>query len=266
MHTSVERNAPARIATPLPLLAKRVRYQFVPIVTFLICAGLAGWLWSRQARSAVMSGEVNVVRVGIESKHKGMLEALPHPVNAFDTVKAGQVIARLDTTTAETELQQMEQELAALTGSTATTRGWSPELYRVRIEELRARIRDKDIKSPVNGTVVEVLKHPGQEATPGKHFMTVAAARGEYIVGYLRQGQALRPVPGMMVDVRARSGGKVYQSWVQSVGPQIEPIPPRHLRKADIPEWGFLVQVALPAEAEFTPGEMLELTLRPKTQ
>src|SRR5438045_8204446 len=101
------------IRTPWPLMLQRARYQLLPVFTMILSATLASWLWARNARSVVAVGEVSGVRVGLESKYGGMLEEIPAPVRLFDTVKAGQIVARVDTSAAEGELRQIETELAA---------------------------------------------------------------------------------------------------------------------------------------------------------
>src|SRR5438552_3885970 len=101
------------IRTPWPLLLQRARFQLLPVFTMVLSATLASWLWARNARSVVAVGEVSAVRVGLESKYGGMLEEIPQPVKLFDTVKAGQIVGRVDTSGAEAELRQLEAQLTA---------------------------------------------------------------------------------------------------------------------------------------------------------
>jgi multidrug resistance efflux pump len=96
--------------------------------------------------------------------------------------------------------------------------------------------------------------------------MTIAADRGDYIVGYVRENQGVRPKPGMPVTVRVRGGGtsqRSMQSYVESVAPQVEKLPARFLRNPNINEWALAVQIALPPESELKPGEMVDLTFHP---
>ena len=102
------------------LKLRRIRYQLVPIATFVISAALAGWIWASKAHSAAGTGEVEAIRVTLDSKYDGMLVELPKPVNLFDSVHSGQLIARLDTGPAEAELQKLEQEFSQLGGSATT--------------------------------------------------------------------------------------------------------------------------------------------------
>jgi len=71
---------------------------------------LAGWLWVRHARSATGTGEVSAVRITVESKVEGILEKLPQPVHVFDSVRDGQLIARVDLGLVEKQLQRLRAE------------------------------------------------------------------------------------------------------------------------------------------------------------
>jgi multidrug resistance efflux pump len=136
-----------------------------------------------------------------------------------------------------------------------------------RIAELQSKLDARDIKSPIDGTVMEIFRRPGQSTPLGQPIMTVVAEDAEFIIGYMREDQPLRPVTGMPVTVRTRSGTtprRAFESYVMAVAPQVMPMPPRHLYKVDVPEWALRVQVAIPPEAEITPGEVVDLSFYPK--
>jgi multidrug resistance efflux pump len=263
--------ASAPIPTPLSLALSRARRQLLPIFTMIVCASLAGWLWARNARSIAAFGEVSGVRIPLESKFEGMLEELPRPVKVFDSVRAGQIVARIDTSAAEAELRQIEAELQAPAADAKNTTATEPlrltfAAQQARRDELRLRIASRDIKSPIDGTIVEISHRPGQSAKLGKPIMIIAAERGDWIVGYLRPDQAIRPAPGMLVKIRTRgTPSRTMESFVQSVGPQVHQLPARFFQNPKTPEWGLPVQIAMPPEAELRPGETVDLIFRPST-
>ncbi len=260
------------IPVPWRLLLQRARYQVVPITTMVACTVLAVWLWARHARSSVAVGEVSAIRVGIESKVDALLAELPQPVQVFDRVNKGQIIARLDMTIVEGELQRLRAEVEQWRSAAAATTRPAASLIaerEARIAELQAKLDARDIKSPIDGTVMEIFRRPGQSTPLGQPIMTIAAAQGDFIIGYMREDQPLRPVPGMPVTVRTRSGTtprRAFQSYVMAVAPQVMPMPPRHLYKVDVPEWALRVQVAIPPEVDVTPGEVVDLSLYPKRE
>jgi multidrug resistance efflux pump len=265
------------LAVPWSLKLRRARYQIAPVATMLVCSALAAWLWTRHARMAGGTGEVSAVRVSLDSKVDGILEKLPQPVHIFDSVRDGQLVARVDLSLDEKQLQRLRAELERIRasgggggGSGATTRPAADPLVverEMQIAELQARLDAREVKSPVDGTVMEIHKRPGEGARAGKTIMVIAAKDAPFIMGYLREDQPLRPVPGMKVTIRTRGGAtprRAFDTYVASVAPQVEPIPPRHLRNPNVPEWGMPVQIAIPPEAELRPGELVDLVFWPK--
>src|SRR5262245_40339075 len=180
------------ISTPMPLRLRRMQYQILPVASLVVAASLAAWIWSGQSRSATASGEVEAIRVDVEPYFEAVLEEIPKPVKLFDTVTAGQVVARLDTSAAEAELRKLEQESAQPSASPTTT-----ALLQARIDELRARISHKDLKSPIDGTITAIHKRPGEGAKLGKPIVTVASGKSTFIIGYLREDRMVRPSQGM---------------------------------------------------------------------
>ena len=248
------------VAVPLSLALRRARYQLVPIGTMVVSAALAGWLWMRHTHTATASGEVAAVRVSVESKVAGLLEELPQPVNLFDTVRKGQLVARVDLSLIEKQLERLRVGAATQPGGDAM------------IAELQAQLDARAMKAPIDGTVVEVHRRPGQSVRRGKPIMTIAGEAAPFIIGYLREDAPLRAEPGMKVTVRTRGGsrrGQAFETYVNSVAPQVQKIPRRHLHNPNVEEWGFLVQIALPAgmpaDAALRPGEMVELVFYPKS-
>ncbi len=259
------------VTVPWKLKLRRARYQIVPVGTMLLSTLLAGWLWMRHASSSTATGEVSAVRISIESKVEGVLQELPNPVHVFDTVRNGQLIARIDLTLVDKQLQRMRAEVERLraTGAAATTQPVDLVIAEreAQMAELQARLDAREIKSPIDGTVMEIRERPGQSARLTKAIMVIAGNDADYIIGYLRENQPLRPVPGMKVTVRTRggvTGKRSYDTYVSSVAPQVEPMPARHLMKVDLPEWALPVQVAIPPDADLKPGELVDLVFHPK--
>lgn len=263
-------SAKSQIPTPVPLLLQRLRYQILPIVTLLASASLAAFIWARHVESAIGTGEVEAIRVHIESKSDGVLEEIPRPVNLFDVVQSGQIVARLDTRVQEAELRRLEAELAEIqnqpTTAPAKPSGKSSiEWYHARIDEIQAKLNAKDLKATLSGTITEIHKRPGEGTVSGKPILTIAAEHGSCIIGYFRPDQSLRPVNGMTVIVQPRVHGSAsFTSYISSVGAQIEQLPPRHWKNSQVPDWGLPVQIALPESATLKPGEMVDLVLKPR--
>jgi len=312
------------IPTPLPLLMRRVRYQVVPILTLVVCLVLSGWLWVRRGGSVTAIGSVNAIQVPVNSKIDGLLVELPRKVQIFDSVSAGEVLARLDSSHIEAQIQRETERLNEVrrqldmlnkpksrNPTTNPTKGAtaspSPEAtavplkgaarsamlkaemadtddeellnnpllqskfslemmassYQAKIAELEQKVLAQDIKAPISGTIISIHRSPGQAVTAGQAILTIASEKGDYIVTYVRQSQVIQPTPGMTVNVHLRSAPRTIRSHVTSIGPQVEKVPPEHLRDPRMLEWGLPVHVAIPPDTRLRPGELVDLFFRP---
>lgn len=318
------------IRTPLPLLMRRVRYQVVPILTLVVSLALAGWLWVRRGGSVTAIGSVNAIQVTVNSNVDGRLVELPRKVEVFNVVSAGEVLARLDSSHIEAQIQreterlnevrrqlEMLNKVKSKNPTTAPTKGTaapSPEAaavplkgaarsalvkaemaetdeqdllnspllqnkfslemmansYQAKIAELEQKVLAQDIKAPISGTIISIHRFPGQAVNAGQQIMTIASEKGDYIVTYLRQSQMIQPTLNMVVNVHTRSAPRTFRSHIVSIGPQVEKIPPEHVRDARVIEWGIPVHIAIPIDplhpgqpVKLRPGELVDLFFRP---
>ena len=92
---------------------RRVRYQLVPVLTLVLCTTLAGWLWFRRGGSVTAIGSVSALQLHVNSKIDGLLVHLPadRKVQIFDTVSAGEILARLDSGHIEAQIQRETDRL-----------------------------------------------------------------------------------------------------------------------------------------------------------
>jgi len=332
---TTETTTSGTIPTPLPLLMRRIRYQVVPIATLVISLALSGWLWVRRGGSVTAIGSVNAVQVTVNSNVDGRLVELPRKVDVFNVVSAGEVVARLDSTHIQAQIEReterlnevrrqlevynkiksknpttapsaakpgapadAEQAAAAAVPLKGSARSAivkaemaesddnemlnSPLLqnklslemmastYQAKIAELEQKVLSQDIKAPISGTIIGIHRLPGQAVNAGQQIMTIASEKGDYIVTYVRQSQVIQPTQGMVVNVHTRSAPRTFRTHIVSVGPQVEKVPPEHLRDPRLIEWGIPVHVAIPVDPmrpgqpiKMRPGELVDLFFRP---
>jgi multidrug resistance efflux pump len=251
----------AVVSTPWPLRVRRFRYQVLPIVAFVAAAVTAGWLWTLQTQSSSGVGEVQQIRVDVDAKFDGVLLSPSLPA-VFDSVRADQLLVRIDTAAQQAELARLEQELDRDRTPTPLNQ-W----HLARIAELREQIRNADYKAPIDGTITRINARGGEYVALGEPILTIFSDRADFITGYLRPGQTVRPLPGMAVEVKSRSPlTQSFRSWVQSVGAGYEPLPPHLQFNPNIPERVLTIQIALPEGTHLMPGEAVDFTLRPDEQ
>ena len=134
-----------------------------------------------------------------------------------------------------------------------------------RIGEVVEQAKSLEVRTPITGTITALHSWPGQNIRAGDPIVTIAAEHGRYIVSYIRQEQGIDPKVDMGVQMRMRGLAKLpIESYIEMVGPQIEPIPPHHLRDPNFPEWGLPVKISMPKKIpedvqNLKPGELIDL-------
>lgn len=104
-----------RIRTPIPHWWRRLRYQYLPYVTFAGSVALVLYLWSRQVGQPNAFGEVSALRIDATSPTEGKLVPLPgEQLKLLDTVEKGQVVAMIDEGPLLLELAALQVELLQL--------------------------------------------------------------------------------------------------------------------------------------------------------
>jgi HlyD family secretion protein len=97
-----------KIPIPAKLRWREIRVRLFPLLIFLFMAGVVMWLWRDRVEATNMVGRVVGKQADVRSPQAGSLADLT--VSAFDSVRAGDVIARLVTT----DPQLMQAELAVV--------------------------------------------------------------------------------------------------------------------------------------------------------
>lgn len=140
------------------------------------------------------------------------------------------------------------------------------DVQKARLKELEVQFKNLEILAPVDGVVTFVHKRPGESVQPGDPVVTIANEDSQYIICYVREHQLPKPQDGMSVEIRLRQpGSKAYYSTVETVGPQVSPVPPHQLADQATPEWAFPCKIPIPSDlatADLKPGELVEVIFR----
>lgn len=272
-----------KIPTPWHLQWRRIRYQFVPVLTLFFCVLATGWLWNRRLGTVNTYGRVQVIQADATSPLAGVLIPLiEKPVELYAEVEAQQVVARLDggnldreLAAAQRELEELRHELKSREGM-PTTRPVNPQLasmgvdqlrnaitnVEIRIEDLEFKADSLEVRAPISGRVTQLLAVPGQAVIQGQILMTITSDVSSQVISYIRQDQRFKPTPGMPVELRSQIEGATVAAQVKQVGPRVEAIPTQQLRDPRTPEWGIPVMITIPQEIKFRPGELVEVRFR----
>jgi multidrug resistance efflux pump len=211
---------------------RRVRSQALPVLAFLLAIVASGWLWQRTGGTVQAVGEVDSPRVEMTSPVEGQIVAIPPDVRrpwvVYDQVKEGDVIARIQDQSADSNPESIV------------------EVY-----------------SPISGTLVALHCWPGQTVIAGSPIATIAADRGRHIIGFIPEDSSVVAAPGMLVTLRARAvGARRVTSEIEQVGLQVEEVPRHQTSSLSTPEWGTPVRIKMPNDLVLRPGTLVDILLR----
>lgn len=138
------------------------------------------------------------------------------------------------------------------------------EVQSAKIHEAQTEIDQLLVRSPARGTIAAIHHWPGEYVKAGEPILSIAPIEGRCVVAYLRQELRAKVLPGDEVLIRPWPswGHAPVVSSVLEVGPQLEVVPPHHLRDPRVNEWGVPIRVTLPGRLHVRPGELVEVTLR----
>jgi multidrug resistance efflux pump len=282
------------IPTPLNLKWKRLRYQIVPVVVFCVCALATAWLWKDYAGGAQAFGEVTAVTLQVAAPRDGKLIEQTNFPKPLDRVKAGDPLARFDSSALVTQQEKVQDDLSLSQkeldeankkleeaqkggGNKAATDELKARVaglktvvaeQRSRFNHLEKQIKESTIEAPVSGTVTEIKHQPNEFVKQGQEIFVITQDSGSYIVSYVRPYGSVVPKKDQKVLLRGQSR-KTATSIVQEVGTKLEPIPNHQLgntsgKKPTAPEWGIPVRIAMPSQEllPLRPGELVSVVFR----
>jgi len=147
-----------RIRTPFAQQWRRIRYQLFPVLAFGASVVLTVWLWGHQVGLPNTVGEVNLIQVQATSSVDGVLAALPgRTFEVFDTVKSGEVVARLDSQQILAAVDTFKKDLARIRGDLAAAEAQA--LRDQALHEQGAKAEAERLAVGVERIRLEILAH-----------------------------------------------------------------------------------------------------------
>ena len=187
-------------------------------------------------------------RVMITSRISGYIRKLP--VREGDRVKKGEVLVRIDPVNAKQTLVQAEADLAdaradkqryeALFRAHAASKQQLDRVrlrYKVaksRVAQARNHLGYAEVRSPVNGVVVEKRMSKGDLASPGAGIMSIEDPASLLVNTYVSEQFVSRIHVGDSVDVEIPSIGRHIRGAVRQVVEAADPVSHQFLVKIAI--------------------------------
>jgi len=209
----------APIAIPLAVQWRQWRRRFLPAASFLVCVGLAGWLWTRQSTVTHGWGEVYSPLVELNAPLAGEFKVVGNTApRLYDFVEQGQQLASI----------QSDGEA-------------------------------KSVIAPVTGHLTELHAQPGQIVPVGAKLFRITPDQGDYIVGYVtrRANQELRTKMPVRVRTKGREP-RDFLTTIEEVGP-LGNAPKIKGNPTPLADSAIPVRVGIPDKVHLRPGLLVEL-------
>ena len=121
------------------------------------------------------------------------------------------------------------------------------------------------LTAPVTGMIGAIQRHAGEYVIAGEPLVIINSLWSDRVVGYLRQPYMVDPEVGMPVLVTTRTRErKRFHAQITQVGAHVESITNSlaYLRPGFLTDAGLPIVVALPANIQIRPGEVVDLLIR----
>lgn len=220
-------DASARIPIPPSQRWENLRTRALPVLCLAATVLLCGLLWRRQSLQMPLAiGEVKAAWQDVRSPTDGQLLPVASFSDGtwplFSEIKRGDIAARIKTGTQDVDVVE--------------------------------------VTAPVSGVVTANHVQHDEQVSAGDPLLRIAASRAKYIVCHLPEELQQRVEPGQSASVRHREVGAAWlETVVESIGPQVEPIPPHQLPDALTPAWGLPILIQVPPALVLKPGSLVEV-------
>ena len=213
----------------------RVPVVAVVVVALGVAAALGYWWWSSQqaaqAGGLTASGMVEATEYQVAPAMAGRIETIT--VVEGDSVKAGEVIAKMDGRALELQLAQAKEGVNAAkasvtqakdTGTKAEERAAKARLAQAQagVKLAQLQLDYTSVTSPHDGVVAAVAANAGQNASPGKTLVTVSDTNELFVRVFVPETRIGDVKMGSEVTVATDSSDKEYPGTVEFVASQAE--------------------------------------------
>jgi HlyD family secretion protein len=248
--------------------AKNVRKKFLLILVILLlaAAGSAAWYFKQRngadGSALVLYGNVDIRQVQLA--FNGAERITQMLAREGESVKQGQLLATLDTTSLQEQMRKAEAEAAAAriaAGNAEHTYQRARALVaqhfvaqqqaddartasdaaqaalqsrQAALELARKALADAELHAPAAGVIQDRILEPGDMASPQRPVYTLALSDPLWVRAYVQGPDLGKLKPGMAAEVSTDSyPGKRYQAWIGYISPSAE-FTPKSVETAEV--------------------------------
>ena len=204
-------------------------------------------------------------RVSISTQLSGYIKSLS--VREGDKVKVGQILIQIDPTDAKqaylqakadlkdakADLNRFKQLLAsgAISSQKVDKAKLRYDVAQSNVARAENQLSYAEVRSPVDGVVVEKRLSVGDLASPGVPILAIEDPNSLLVATYVSENYISKIHEGDTVDITIKSLGKTFEGQVRQV-----------VQAADPVSHQFLVKVALKASSDIHPGMFAQAGFR----
>jgi multidrug resistance efflux pump len=139
------------------------------------------------------------------------------------------------------------------------------------IQQLEVQRENLIVVAPFDGVITAIHRWPGQRTVPGDPIVTLASPDSGYVIGYLRENQQIELYKGMKVALRVggQPDSEEYISAVETIGPQVAPLPFHRLADQNVIERATPFKIPIPPglqQKQLRPGQLVHVIFeRPRS-
>ncbi|HEY4177135.1 MAG TPA: efflux RND transporter periplasmic adaptor subunit [Kofleriaceae bacterium] len=230
---------------------------------FAALVGVELFLAHSMASGASIRGFVEARSYSVTAPVKGVVGTID--VALAQSVKAGQVIAQLDTAAVASELADARARRVQI----VRDNGDSDTLAAVdtQIEQLARRIEEAQLRAPADGLVESLEVHVGETIGASGAVATIVSADTQRVLACIPESRLGEVAVGQVAEVTTVVGEHVRTGVVESVTPAIAPLESRCASPfVKLPPLGRMAVVHLDAAAPIIPGQSAMISFRAETR
>jgi len=260
-----------------------MRKWIIPIVVVIVIAGGVGYYWwanygggSAAANGALGgSGTIEAETIAITPQTMGRIISAPAQEGA--TVKAGDVLYKLDPSVTKLQIASLDTAINAASANYAHVRDdsssswadkqaawaqWQQALIAKKMAQVQ--LTYTVVRAPLNGVLTNIAQKVGENAVPGTTMAMMSQVQRLTVTIYVPETQIGQVRIGQLGTITTDSTSKVYNGKVTFIASQAEFTPSSVETKDQRAKLVFQVKLDIAdADANLKPGMPADVVLKP---
>jgi len=262
------------------MAVQQLRKRLIPVILVVVIIGVGYWWWktnlSPEATASVLggTGTIEAEQVAITPQASGRI--IESKAEEGVAVKKGDLLFRLDPTLPALQVAQADIGIKAAQANYDNVRNDSgstdsevaaakAQLDQAKVAKRMAQVQlgYQSISSPLDGVLVSVVGHPGENAVPGSALAIVSDTAHLAITIYIPEDQIGKVSIGQAGTLTTDSTDKTYNAKVEFIASSPEFAPSSLETKDQRVKLVYQVKLKLTdADSALKPGMPADVVLQ----